>query len=134
MKAEVEPMETKPPAGSIPTEKIPMTSLKTALNLKTLSKWLSDESLIKKAYLNTLAAALDYGARLGVSFVITPLLVAGLGDYLYGAWRVLERLIGYISPASGRSTQALKWTLANQQASTDYEEKRRYVGLSLIHI
>jgi O-antigen/teichoic acid export membrane protein len=43
-------------------------------------------------------------------------------------WQVLNRLIGYISPASGRPTQALKWTLANQQSSTDYDQKRRYVG------
>jgi len=105
-----------------------MAISRVARNLKLASKLLSDESLTKKAYLNALAAALDYGARLCVGFVVTPLLVAGLGDYFYGAWRILERLVGYISPASGRPTQALKWTLANRKASTDYEEKRRYVG------
>lgn len=101
---------------------------KIAGNSGAFSKWLSDDNLTKKAFLNALAAVLDYGARLIVGFVTIPLLVAGLGDYLYGAWRILGRLTGYISAASGRPTQALKWTIANQQASTKYEEKRRNVG------
>jgi O-antigen/teichoic acid export membrane protein len=71
---------------------------------------------------------LDYGARWIVTFVLNPLLVTGLGDFGYGAWQVLGRLIGYISPAGGRPTQALKWTIANQQASTDYAEKRQQVS------
>ena len=88
-------------------------------------------SLTKKASLNAFSAALDYGARLVVGFVINPLLVSGLGDYGYGVWQILGRLIGYITPASGRPTQALKWTIANQQASTDYEEKRCQVGSAI---
>lgn len=88
-------------------------------------------SLTQKAYLNALASTLDYGARLVVGFVINPLLVSGLGDYGYGAWQVLGRLIGYVTPASGRPTQALKWTVANQQASTDYDAKRGQVGSAI---
>lgn len=106
----------------------PMRTIKLTRNLKTLSRWFSDDSLTKKAYLNAIAAALDYGAGLLIGFIITPFMVSGLGDYLYGVWRTLERLITYISPASGRATQALKRTIANQQASTDEEEKRRQVG------
>jgi O-antigen/teichoic acid export membrane protein len=109
-----------------------MAMSKVAQNLKSVSKLLSDESLTKKAYLNALASALDYASRLLVGFLITPMLVPGLGDFLYGVWRVLGRLVGYIEPASGRPTQALKWTLANQQASTDYEQRRRYVGSTVV--
>lgn len=97
-----------------------------------ISRWLSDEGLAKKAYLNALASALDYAARLLVGFVTNPLLVGGLGSYGFGLWQVLRQLIGYITPASGRPTQALKWTIANQQASTDWEEKRRQVGSSVV--
>lgn len=86
------------------------------------------DSLTKKASLNALASAIDYGTRLVVGFVVNPLLVAGLGDYFYGVWQFLGQLIEYVSPASGRPTQALKWTLASQQASIDYENKRRQVG------
>src|SRR6266498_6084642 len=104
---------------------------RTALNFKAVSRWLSDEGLTKKAYLNAISAALDYGARLVVGFVINPLMVAGLGDYMYGVLQILGRLILYISAASGRPTQALKWTIANQQSSVDFEAKRRNVGSAL---
>jgi O-antigen/teichoic acid export membrane protein len=109
-----------------------MTTLKPRLNFTALSQRFSDKSLTKKASLNALAAALDYGARLITGFLINPLLLAGLGDYLYGVWQILGRLIAYISAASGRPTQTLKLTIANQQASTDYEEKRRNVGSALV--
>ncbi|MFQ5544446.1 MAG: lipopolysaccharide biosynthesis protein, partial [Acidiferrobacterales bacterium] len=105
-----------------------MVANRISLKSRTLSKWFSDESLTRKAYLNAIASALDYGTRLAVGFVINPLLVTGLGSYGYGVWQVLGRLVGSINPVGGRSTQALKWTIANQQASTDYEEKRRQVG------
>ncbi len=95
---------------------------------KTFSSLFSDKTLTKKALLNALAATLDYGARWLVTFMINPLLVTRLGDFGYGTWQVLSRLIGFIAPAGGRPTQALKWTIASQQASTDYEEKRRQVG------
>jgi O-antigen/teichoic acid export membrane protein len=55
-----------------------------------------------------------------------------LGDYTFGLWQILNRLVGYITPASGRPTYALKWTIANQQASVDFDQKRRYVGSSLV--
>ena len=46
--------------------------------------------------------------------------------------RILQQFAGHIAPASGRSTQALKWTLASQQVITDYEKKRRYIGSALV--
>jgi O-antigen/teichoic acid export membrane protein len=98
---------------------------------KTFSNLFSDKTLTKKASLNAFASVLDYGTRWLVTFMINPLLVTSLGDFGYGAWQVLSRLIGYISPAGGRPTQALKWTIASQQASTDYEEKRRQVGSAI---
>ena len=97
----------------------------------TIEKSVKPVSLTKKASLNALASTLDYGARLVVGFITNPLLVSGLGDYSYGVWQILGRLIGYISPASGRPTQVLKWTVANQQSSTDYDQKRRQVGSAI---
>lgn len=101
-------------------------------NTFSIGSLLSDQTLTKKASLNALAAGLDYAARMLVSLVLTPFLVAGLGNFYFGAWQFLLRLMGYISPASGRPTQALKWTLANQQNSLDYDLKRRYVGSALL--
>ncbi len=92
----------------------------------------SDKGLTKKAYLNLLTVVLDYGAGLAVGFIITPLMVQGLGNFIYGMWQVLVRLIGYLTPASGRVAFALKAMIANQQASTDYDQKRRYIGSTLL--
>jgi O-antigen/teichoic acid export membrane protein len=96
--------------------------------IRRITRWLSGESLTQRAYLNSFASALDFGAHLVVGFVLNPLLVVGLGNYGYGLWQVLRQLVGYVSPATGRPGQALKWTIANQQASTDFEQKRRLVG------
>lgn len=102
------------------------------LRIRPLKELLSDESLTQKASLNALATSIDYSARWLVTFLITPLLVAGLGDFKFGVWQVLGRLVGYLSPAGGRPTQALKWTIATQQGSTDHAEKRRQVGSALV--
>jgi O-antigen/teichoic acid export membrane protein len=107
-------------------------ALKSILIPKLRSRLHSDAGLTRKAYLNALAALLDYTARLLSGFLVNPLLVAGLGNYLYGVWQVLGRLIGYASAASGRPTEALKWTVANRQASADYDEKRRSVGSAVL--
>jgi O-antigen/teichoic acid export membrane protein len=89
---------------------------------------LSDDTLSKKASLNMLASVLDYGARVVVGLVINPILVSRLGDLVFGVYQVLGRLIGYATPAGGRPSQALKWTIAHEQYSTRYDEKRRQVG------
>lgn len=93
--------------------------------------WRSNPDLSKRASLNTIAAALDYVSRIIVELILTPMLVAGLGTYLYGAWRVLWRLTGYIWASSGRSSQALQWAIANKQHTADHEEKRRHVGSAI---
>jgi O-antigen/teichoic acid export membrane protein len=103
-----------------------------ALSGGAAARWLGDGSLTKKAYLNALTEALDYGARLAVGFLITPLLVAGLGSYQYGLWQILSRLIDYVSAASGRPTQALKWVIARRRSATDEQEKRHYVGSAVV--
>ncbi len=96
--------------------------------MSRLRRLFSDEGLTRKASLNAFAAILDYASRLVAGFVMTPFLVRGLGDQGYGVWQVLDRFMTYLSPATGRPSQALKWTIARHQASSDFEEKRRQVG------
>ncbi len=94
--------------------------------------WRSNPDLSERASLNTIAAALDYVSRTIVELILNPMLVAGLGTYLYGAWRVLWRLTGYIWASSGRSSQALQWAIANKQHTADHDEKRRHVGSAIV--
>lgn len=96
------------------------------------SSWMGSGSLTKRASLTSLASSLDHIAGLGVQFVINPLLVHGLGSYLYGVWRVLYSLNGYLWAASGRSAQVLTWVVANGQRTLSDEQKRRYVGSAVV--
>jgi O-antigen/teichoic acid export membrane protein len=89
---------------------------------------LSDDTLSKKASLNMVASVLDYGARIVVGLLINPILVSRLGDLVFGVYQILGQLIHYATPAGGRPSQALKWTIAHDQYSTRYDEKRRQVG------
>jgi O-antigen/teichoic acid export membrane protein len=82
----------------------------------------------RRASLTSLASSLDHVAGMTVQFVINPLLLQGLGSPLYGAWRVLFSLNGYLWATGGRSAQALTWVIAHGQRSLTEGEKRRYVG------
>lgn len=87
--------------------------------------------LTRRASLNALAALVDYGARITLQMVLAPLLLRFLGDAGYGAWQVLQRLIGHAAPASGRAGEALKWIVAQGQTSEDTDRKRTQVGTAI---
>lgn len=87
--------------------------------------------LTQRAYLNAISSLLDYGSRMVVSFVITPVLVAGLGSMLFGVWQVLTRTVSYIAGADGRPAQALKFVMAGQQSTDDVRVKREAIGSAL---
>lgn len=97
-----------------------------------LRSWSTTQDLSRRASLISVASGLDYAAGITVQFVINPVLVQGLGTYLYGVWRVLYSLNGYLWSAGGRSAQALTWVIANGQRSLTEEEKRRYVGSAIV--
>jgi O-antigen/teichoic acid export membrane protein len=109
-----------------------MKLLLLSKTINKIPKLFDDNNLTKKASLNAFASALDYSSSIIVNFIINPILVSGLGNYYYGVWQILTRLVGYISPASGRPAQALKFTLAKDQYSTDIDLKRSYIGSSFI--
>jgi O-antigen/teichoic acid export membrane protein len=89
------------------------------------------EKLTQKAYLNSVAYLLEYGTRIAVGFVVTPILLSGLGSVLFGVWQILNRLLSHIPAASGRTAQALTLVVANRQGSEDFAEKKRNVGSAL---
>ena len=90
-----------------------------------------DGNLTGRASLNVLQSLLDYSVKLGVGLIIVPILVTGLGRTLFGVWEMLGRLVGYVESADGRSTQALRLVISNQQWSDDHTAKRRWIGSAL---
>jgi len=117
-------MATKRPMTE---ERIPGAEPKGRLG-RAVARVVSDGSLTKKASLNAAASTADQIARSVAGLIINPILLTRLGDTGYGIWQVLQQLIGHASPASGRPGEALKWTIAHDQLSTDYDFKRRQVG------
>src|SRR5439155_17097866 len=89
-------------------------------------------ALTRRASLNAVQALLDYGGKLLVGFVVTPLLVTGLGASLYGVREILSRLIGYITAADARPTEALRLVIATRQGLNDPAGDRRAVGSALL--
>jgi O-antigen/teichoic acid export membrane protein len=87
--------------------------------------------LTRRASLNAAAGLLDYVARIGVQFIITPILLGGLGRTLFGVWEVLTRLVTYVSATDGRPNEALRLVVAQQQAETDVQVRQRQVGAAL---
>ena len=116
-----------------PHERTPALAMidRPRLLKRATTRVLSDGSLTKKASLYTVAMVFDYVARLGVGFVLNPFLLSRLGDVGFGRWQFLDRLIGQASPAGGRSSEALKWFIAQRQSSDDLEVKRRAVGSAI---
>lgn len=103
----------------------------TARSLSSSIKRFSDEGLTRKASLNALSSVLEYAARLLVAFITIPIMVLSLGNYHYGLWQILNRVVGYISSTSAKPSEALQWSLANHQTSDDFEQKRSFVGSTI---
>jgi O-antigen/teichoic acid export membrane protein len=90
-----------------------------------------ERSLTRRASLNVLQSLLDYSIKLGVGLLVVPILVSGLGRTLFGVWEMLSRLVGYLEPSDGRSAEALRLVISNQQHSDDHTAKRRWIGSAL---
>lgn len=88
--------------------------------------------LTQRSYLNAIAALLDYLSKVGVSFLVTPFLLAAWGSAIFGVWQVLNQLVSFAGAADGRPSQALKWMMASQQTSSDSAMKRRIIGSAIL--
>ena len=69
---------------------------------RAIARLISDGSLTKKASLNAAASTAEQVARIIAGLLISPFLLTKLGDYLFGVWQFLQRLIGHASPARFR--------------------------------
>src|SRR5947208_2203959 len=89
-------------------------------------------TLTGRASLNAVQSLLDYGAKLGVGLVVTPIVVTGLGRSLFGVWEMLNRLVTYMSAADRRPTEARRLIVSSRQAVDDDALQRRAVGPALL--
>ena len=89
-------------------------------------------ALTRRASLSAAASLLDYVVKAGVQLAVTPVLVSGLGRSLFGIWEMLGRLVGYMSAADGRPTEALRLVVAQRQGTDDAAGNQRCVGAAIV--
>ncbi|MCS3802214.1 lipopolysaccharide biosynthesis protein [Niastella sp. OAS944] len=86
------------------------------------------ENLKQRAYLNTLSSMLDYAANRLTGLFVNPFVIAGLGTSLFGIWQMLGQFTGYVNIADTRSSQVLKWTVAQKKDVATPDELRSEAG------
>src|SRR5438094_9830930 len=74
--------------------------------------------LTRRASLNVVAFALDFGVKTAVGLVVTPLMVERLGAALFGVWEILGWLAGYVVDLGSRSAVALRPVTCHRQECT----------------
>jgi O-antigen/teichoic acid export membrane protein len=92
----------------------------------------TEGSLTRRAMLTFVSNLLEQPARFVVGFLITPIIIRGLGPELYGAWTMIQQSVGYLTLSDMRPMGTLKFTLAVRQHVEDLAEKRRQVGAAII--
>jgi O-antigen/teichoic acid export membrane protein len=90
------------------------------------------ENLKQRAYLNTVSSMLDYTANRLTGFFVNPFIIAGLGTSLFGIWQMLGQFTGYVNIADTRSSQVLKWTVAQKKDVATVEELRSDAGAAFV--
>lgn len=88
--------------------------------------------IIKQAKLNALAAYFYFVLNAVVGFVVTPLIAANIGIIDFGIWKGCQKILDFASISDGKTSQALKWIIANKESSTDLEEKKQAIGAALV--
>ena len=89
-------------------------------------------NLTHRASLTFLSSLLQQIARFIVGFIVTPIVIRGLGAELYGAWMMIQQTMGFLALSDMRPMGTLKFTLAVRQHINDVQEKRRQIGASIL--
>ena len=93
---------------------------------------MANQTLSHKASLTFLSGLLQQSSRFLVGFLVTPIVIRGLGAELYGAYQMIRQTVGYLSLSDMRPMGTLKFTLAVRQHVEDVGEKRRQIGSALL--
>lgn len=66
-----------------------------------------------------------------IQLILTPLVLGGLGQYLFGIYSLLNKVQGYMSFIDLRPSAILRYKLAVLQGTESMTEKRKFVGASI---
>ena len=86
----------------------------------------------QRAYLNSLTSILDNVVKQLMGFFVSPFIVKGLGDSLYGVYHILLDTTSYANMADIRTSQVLKWTIAQKRDILTDEELRSEFTTGLV--
>jgi len=104
--------------------------LQTGVSVKT--KIQAKENHKQRAYLNSVTSILDHVIKQVMGFVVSPILVNGLGGTFYGVYQILLEMTGYADMADIQTAQVLKWTVAQKRGVASEEELRSEVTTALV--
>ena len=85
-----------------------------------------------KIKLNVVSGLMFFFLNSFFSLFINPFLLNNLGASGFGLWKLINQYMGFISFADGKSSQALKWTIADKESYNNFSSKKRDVGAAII--
>lgn len=86
----------------------------------------------QRAYLNSITSILDYAGNQITGFIVSPFIVNGLGNTMYGIYQMLNQMTGYANLADTRASQVLKWTVSQKRDIASKEELRSELTTALV--
>lgn len=108
-----------------------MLKLNTIIDNKKYNQSNPKENLSQRAYLNTVTAGIDFGAKQIVGFILNPIMVTFLGPVFYGVWKIIGQLGNYMVIADINVSQPLKLLIARERSVKNGNELRNYVTQAL---
>lgn len=88
--------------------------------------------LTNRASLGAISNGLRVATHVVVGFVVTPVIALGLGRELYGAWAMIQQIVGHLAVADLRASSTVKFHLASRCHDPDVNHKRQLIGAFLI--
>src|SRR5262245_58864876 len=84
----------------------------------------------RRVLVNAAANGLGFVAQLAILFVLSPLLVHGLGDRRYGMWSLVESILAYLTLLDLGVAASVVRYVARFEATGDRDGLNRVVGTS----
>ncbi|MHB1558800.1 MAG: lipopolysaccharide biosynthesis protein [Isosphaeraceae bacterium] len=81
--------------------------------------------------LNALASWSTYAAQIGAAFLVTPIVVRGLGDQRYGVWSLVESVLAYLTLLDFGLTASVVRYVARFEATAESDRRNRVFSTCL---